>query len=52
VIKDGTVAQMIREFRSLPQSYKSEYFIMVGGRKYGPHEIDLLAREAGIRADG
>jgi hypothetical protein len=48
MVAKGTIEELIRQFKSLRESAKSEYFIMVGARKYGPQEIEGLARELNI----
>jgi hypothetical protein len=42
------IGDLIRQFSSLPDSKKSKYSIMVGAMKYGPQEIEGLARELGV----
>jgi hypothetical protein len=44
----GTLGDLVRQFKSLPDSMKSEYSIMVGGMEYGPQEIEGLADELGL----
>lgn len=44
----GAIGDLIRQFKSLPESKKDEYSIMVGGMEYGPHEIEGLARELDV----
>jgi hypothetical protein len=48
MIASGPIEELIRQFRSLSESTKNEYFIMVDGKNYGPQEIKGLARELGI----
>jgi hypothetical protein len=45
---DGRLEDMVRRFRSLAESKRSEYFIMIGGTNYGPEKLENLARELGI----
>jgi hypothetical protein len=44
----GRLEDMVRRFRSLTQSKRSEYFIMIGGTSYGPEKLENLARGLGI----
>jgi hypothetical protein len=44
----GTIGDLIGQFKSLPESKKDEYSIMVGAMEYGPQEIEGLARELGV----
>jgi hypothetical protein len=44
----GRLEDMVRRFRSLTQSKRSEYFIMISGTSYGPEKLENLARELGI----
>jgi hypothetical protein len=48
VIDWGRVEDMVRQFRVLAPSKQTEYFIIVGTTRYGPREIENLAREFGI----
>lgn len=41
----GAIGDLIRQFKSLPESKKGEYSIMVGAMVYSPQEIEGLARE-------
>jgi hypothetical protein len=44
----GAIGDLIRQFKSLPDSKKGEYSIMVGGMEYSPQEIEGLARELDV----
>ena len=44
----GTIGDLVRQFKSLPDSKKSEYSIMVGSMEYGPQEIESLARDLDV----
>lgn len=44
----GRLEDMVRRFRSLAQSKRSEYFIMINGANYGSEELENLAKELGI----
>lgn len=46
---NGRAEDLIRQFKALPKS-KNEYSIMDGSMEYGPHEIDNLARQLGLKA--
>jgi hypothetical protein len=47
----GRAEDIIRQFKTLPKSKRDEYSIMDGSMKYGPHEIDNLARQLGLDKD-
>jgi hypothetical protein len=44
----GPLGDLVRQFKSLPESIKPEYSIMVDGIEYGPQEIKGLAAELGL----
>jgi hypothetical protein len=44
----GRLEDMVRLFRSLAQSKRPEYFVMIDGTSYGPEKIENLARELSI----
>jgi hypothetical protein len=44
----GRLEDMVRRFRSLAQSKRSEYFIMIDGANYESEELENLAKELGI----
>lgn len=44
----GAVGDLVRQFKLLPESQKSEYSIMIGSMEYGPQEIEALARYLNI----
>jgi hypothetical protein len=43
-----TLGDLIRQFKSLPESTKPEYTIMVGAMEYSPQEIERLAKDLGV----
>jgi hypothetical protein len=44
----GTIGELVRQFKALPDSKKGEYSIMVGSMEYGPQEIENLSRELDV----
>jgi hypothetical protein len=44
----GRLEDMVRRFRSLAQSKRSEYYIMIGETSYGPEKLENLATQLGI----
>ena len=48
MIKSGRFEGLYREFKAVPSSTRSEYFMMDAGTKLAPQEIDDLARQLGI----
>ncbi len=48
MIKSGRFEDLYREFKAIPPSTQSEYFMMEAGIKFGPQEIENLAKQLGI----
>ena len=48
MIKSGRFKDLYREFKAVPSSTRSEYFMMEAGRKVGPQEIEDVAKQLGI----
>ena len=48
MIKSGRFEDLYREFKAVPSSTRSEYFMMEAGRKVGPQEIEDVAKQLGI----
>jgi hypothetical protein len=44
----GTIGDLIRQFKLLPETKKSEYSLVVGAMEYGPQEIEGLARKLDV----
>jgi hypothetical protein len=44
----GRLEDVVRRFRSLAQSKRPEYFVMIGETSYGPEKLENLASEFGI----
>jgi hypothetical protein len=44
VTTSGTIGDLVRQFKALPDSKKGEYTVMVGAMEYGPQEIEGMAR--------
>ncbi len=44
----GPARVLIRHFLNVPRSQRQEYYLIYGKAKYGPGEIEHLAREYGI----
>jgi hypothetical protein len=45
---DDRFDDLYREFKAVPSSTQSEYFMMEAGRKVGPQEIEDMAKRLGI----
>ena len=45
MIKSGRFEGLYREFKAVPSSTRSEYFMMDAGRRLDPQEIDDLAKQ-------
>jgi len=48
MIKSGRFEDLYREFKAVVPSAQSEYFMMEGARKFGPQDIEDLAKQLGI----
>ena len=48
MIKSGRFEDLYREFKAVPSSTRSEYFMMEADRKVGPQEIEDVAKQLGI----
>jgi hypothetical protein len=48
MLKSGRFEDLYREFKAVPSSTQSEYFMMEAGRKVGPREIEDMAMRLGI----
>jgi hypothetical protein len=48
MLKSGRFEDLYREFKAVPSSTQSEYFMMEAGRKVGPQEIEDMAKRLGI----
>jgi len=48
MLKSGRFEDLYREFKAVPSSTRSEYFMMEAGRKIGLQEIEHLAKQLGI----
>jgi hypothetical protein len=48
MLKSGRFEDLYREFKAVPSSTHSEYFMMEAGRKVGPQEIEDMAKRLGI----
>jgi hypothetical protein len=48
MLKSGRFEDLYREFKAVPSSTQSEYFMMEAGRKVGPREIEDMAKRLGI----
>ena len=48
MIKSGRFEDLYREFKAVPSSTRSEYFMMEAGRKIGLQEIEDVAKQLGI----
>ncbi len=44
----GPARVLIRHFLNVPRSQRQEYYLIYGKAKYGPGEIEHLARKYGI----
>jgi len=44
----GPVRVLLRHFVRVPESQRREYYLICGKAKYGPSEIEHLAREYGV----
>ena len=49
MLKSGRFEDLYREFKAVPSSTQSEYFMMEAGRKVGPQEIEDMAKRLGIQ---
>ena len=48
MLKSGRFEDLYREFKAVPSSTQSEYFMMEAGRKVGPQEIEDMAKRLGV----
>jgi hypothetical protein len=48
MLKSGRFEDLYREFKAVPSSTRSEYFMMEAGRKICPQEIEDVAKQLGI----
>ena len=48
MLKSGRFEDLYREFKAVPSSTRSEYFMMEAGRKVGPQEIEDVAKQLGV----
>jgi hypothetical protein len=48
MLKSGRFEDLYREFKAVPSSTRSEYFMMEAGRKIGLREIEDVAKQLGI----
>ena len=48
MLKSGRFEDLYREFKAVPSSTRSEYFMMEADRKIGLQEIDDVAKRLGI----
>jgi hypothetical protein len=48
MLKSGRFEDLYREFKAVPSSTQSEYFMMEADRKVGPQEIEDMAKRLGI----
>ena len=48
MMTSGRLEDVVRLFRSLAQSKRPEYFIMIGGTSYWPEKLENLASQLGI----
>ena len=48
MIKSGRFEDLYRQFKAVPSSTRSEYFMMEAGRKLGPQEIEDVAKQLGV----
>jgi hypothetical protein len=48
MLKSGRFEDLYREFKAVPSSTRSEYFMMEAGRKIGLQEIEDVAKQLGI----
>jgi hypothetical protein len=44
----GPTAELVRHFLNVPRSQRREYYLICGEARYGPSEIENLARQFGI----
>ena len=48
MLESGRFEDLYREFKTVPSSTRSEYFMMESDRKVGPQEIEDVAKRLGI----
>jgi hypothetical protein len=48
MLKSGRFEDLYREFKAVPSSTRSEYFMMEADRKIGLQEIENVAKRLGI----
>jgi hypothetical protein len=48
MISEGRIEDLVLAFKILPKDTQRKYGIQVGGKEYGPREVDNFAREFGI----
>jgi hypothetical protein len=48
MLKSGRFEDLYREFKAVPSSTRSEYFMTEAGRKIGLQEIEDVAKQLGI----
>jgi hypothetical protein len=48
IIKSGRFEDLYGQFKAVPSSTRSEYFMMEAGRKLGPQEIEDVAKQLGV----
>ena len=48
MIKSGRFEDLYRQFKAVPSTARSEYFMTEAGRKVGPQEIEDVAKQLGV----